>query len=88
MSFAGAFTAASGLVSPEKLLRSLIRDPESAHGLLRFANQVLIRLAEPFLRAGFSVSLADPMALWSDSLSKPDSANLFCPITGIRRYLQ
>ncbi len=62
MSFAGAFTAASGLVSPEKLLRSLIRDPESAHGLLRFANQVLIRLAEPFLRAGFSVSLADPMA--------------------------
>ena len=62
MSFAGAFTAASGLVGPEQLLRSLIRDPEGAHGLLDFANQALIRLDEPFLRAGFSVSLADPVA--------------------------
>ena len=62
MSFAGAFTAASGLVGPEKLLRSLITDPESAHGLLQFANQALLRLALPFVQAGFNISLADPMA--------------------------
>ena len=62
MFFAGAFTAASGLLGPEKLLRSLIRDPENVHGLLRFANQALLRMAIPFVKAGFKLSLSDPMA--------------------------
>lgn len=62
MSFAGAFTAASGLVGPENLLCALIEDPEGVHGLLDFANQALLLLAEPFLRQGFDICLADPMA--------------------------
>lgn len=62
MSFAGAFTAASGLVGPETLLCSLIEDQEGVHGLLSFANQALLRLAEPFLRQEFNICLADPMA--------------------------
>ena len=69
MSFAAPFTAASGLVGPEKLLRGLIRDPENVHGLLAFAEQALLRLAEPFIREGFSISISDPMA--SGSILSP-----------------
>lgn len=62
MSFAAPFTAASGLLGPEKLLMGLLTDTENIHKLLDFATRAIISLATPFWQAGFGTSLADPLA--------------------------
>ena len=62
MGFTGAFTCASALVGTEQLLKALHKKPEQVHKLLDFTTQALLQLAEPFLKEGFGVSIADPVA--------------------------
>lgn len=62
MGFPGPFTAASGLVGPEVLLRGLARQPEQVHELMNFVTEALLQLAEPFLRQEVPVGIADPLA--------------------------
>ena len=62
MGFAGVFTAASGLLGTANLLKALRKDPEGVHRLMEFVTQALLQLTEPFIKDGFSISVADPVA--------------------------
>lgn len=58
----GAFSSISGLLGAEVLLRNLNKNPEQVHKLMDFVTEATKILAEPFLKEGLTVSLADPVA--------------------------
>jgi len=62
MGFPGVFTAASGLVGTERLLKSVFRNPEQARALLSFVTEALLQLSGPFVQEGFGLMVADPVA--------------------------
>lgn len=62
MGLTGAFTSASSLVGPQKFLKALINNSEQAHKLLEFTTEAVLQLAEPFVREGYNLMIADPMA--------------------------
>ncbi len=58
----GPFSSAAALVGTEVLLKNLNKNPEQVHKLMEFVTEATKILAEPFLKAGAGVSLADPVA--------------------------
>lgn len=62
VSISGPFTAASSIYSPAKLLRSIIRDPENTHRLLRFCTDALKGICSEFIKLGVSFTFCDPVA--------------------------
>ncbi|MDD4238460.1 MAG: uroporphyrinogen decarboxylase family protein [Desulfotomaculaceae bacterium] len=58
----GPFTTVSALVGTEVLLKNLGKNPEQIHRLLVFATEATKILSEPFLKAGATVMIADPVA--------------------------
>lgn len=61
-SMCGPITAAGSLYPVEKLLRSIRKEPERVHELLRFSTDALKIVMQDFLKAGSDVSLCDPIA--------------------------
>ena len=62
VTLSGPFTAASSLFSPERLLKSLIRDPAGVHKLLRFCTDALKGICTEFAKRELSFTICDPVA--------------------------
>lgn len=58
----GPFTAASSVYSPEKLMVSIMRNPEGVHKLLRFTTEAIKGICKEFNKLGVSFSINDPVA--------------------------
>lgn len=59
----GPFTSASSLFPPEKMLRSLRKEPEKVHQLLSFVTDCLLGIIDDFApMENISMSIADPVA--------------------------
>ena len=69
MNFTAPFTVASGIVGVEKFLVTLSREPEIAIQIMDFVLEAQFKLAEIFLKDGFSVGTSDPIA--SNSVISP-----------------
>lgn len=70
VSMRAPMSIAAGLIKLEDFLISLIKWPEKAHEVLRFALEAQMKIAEYFIREGFTISISDPVA--SGSLMGPD----------------
>lgn len=62
LSIHGPITAAGSIYPVEKLLRSIRKEPEKVHELLRFSTDATKIVMKDFLEAGSGISLCDPIA--------------------------
>ena len=60
--FMGPFTTAANLAGPEKILKSMRKDPEGLHKLLDFAADITIEVGRKFVENQIGIGLAEPTA--------------------------
>jgi len=59
---AGPFSAAFSVISPEKLLRALRKNPEGVHKLVRKCTDALKPIYKAFIQAGCMILFCEPMS--------------------------